>query len=286
MTSSASALREQLSGGLITGEVTQGDGVVAFQVIQLRNQTTVLGLNAATGNSTNRAYSAQLASLPGLFTSVKVVNLADEPRSVTLRAVQGDGSNQGNPVAIFLDPGEQFTEDAGVLFGTAAAGPSPATTESFVASLIVEADGDGVVGDVIFGDSTDFAFAASLPLQTQPFTEAVFSQVANVSGFFTGLAFFYPGPSQGGSAQGPLPDAEITIQVFLPGGGMAGESVLTLAAGERTSRLVEQFVGEMELAGGYVRIYSTQEIISQMLLGVAGSGGIQLFSAVAPTLVH
>ena len=89
-----------------------------------------------------------------------------------------------------LDPGEQFTGDAQALFGGGAAGPYPAQGESFVGSLIVEADGDGVLGDVIFGDSENLAYAASLPLQTQAFTEALFNQVANVSGFFTGLASF------------------------------------------------------------------------------------------------
>ena len=283
---SGSPIGDQLLGGVMAGEVTEGDGVVAFEVIQLTDQSTLLGLNAATGNSTNRAYSAQLASLPGLFTSVNVVNLSEEPRNVTLRAVQEDGSDQGDPVAMVLDPGEQFTGDAGVLFGGAAAGASPAQGGSFVGSLIVEADGDGVVGDVIFGDSVDFAYAASLPLQTQAFTEALFNQVANVSGFFTGLAFFYPGPTEGGSPQGPQPDAEITIQVFLPSGERAGESVVTLGVGERTSQLVEQLVGEIELAGGYVRILSTEEIIGQMLFGVIGPSGIQLFSAVPPTVIH
>ena len=125
-TSSANPLGVQLSGGLIDGRVTDGDGVVAFQVIQLTDQSTVLGLNAATGNTTTRAYSAQLASQPGLFTSVNVVNSSDEQRNVTLKAVLEDGSDQGDPVAFVLDPGEQFTEDAGVLFGTAAAGAHPA----------------------------------------------------------------------------------------------------------------------------------------------------------------
>ena len=286
MNPSLSSLPEQLSGGLITGIVTEGEGVVAFEVIQLTDQSTVLGLNAATGNSTNGAYSAQLASQPGLFTSVNVINLADAPRNVTLRAVKEDGSDQGNPVAMVLRPGEQFTEDAGLLFGTAAAGAQPAQGGSFVGSLVVEADGGGVVGDVIFGDSADFAFAASLPLQTETFTESLFNQVANVSGFFTGLAFFYPDQSQGASPQGPRPDAEITIQVFLPGGEMAGEGTVVLAPGERTSQLVEQLVGEIELAGGYVRIFSTEAVVGQMLFGVLGPGGIQLFSAVPPTVVR
>ena len=45
-------------------------------------------------------------------------------------------------------------------------------------------------------------------------------------------------------------------------------------------------MGEIELAGGYVRIFSTQEIIGQMLFGVIGPRGIQLFSAVPPTVVR
>ena len=82
---SGSLSGDQFSGGVIAVEVAEGNGVVAFEVIQLTDQSTVLGLNAATGNSTNRAYSAQLASQPGLFTSVNVVNTTDQQRNVTLR---------------------------------------------------------------------------------------------------------------------------------------------------------------------------------------------------------
>ncbi len=59
--------------------------------------------------------------------------------------------------------------------------------------------------------------------------------MANIEGFFTGLAFFYPGDSQAGP-QGEVPDAEITI--------------------------------------------------GQMLFGVVGPQGIQLFSAVPPTVIR
>ena len=69
-------------------------------------------------------------------------------------------------------------------------------------------------------------------------------------------------------------------------GTILAERILTLAVGERTSRLVEELVGEIELAGGYVRIISTRPIIGQMLFGVIGPGGIQLFSAVPPTVIR
>ena len=154
-----------------------------------------------------------------------------------------------------------------------------------VGSLIVEADGDGVVGDVIFGDSDNFEYAASLPLQTETFQEALFNQVANIEGFFTGLALFYPADLQG-APQGFAPDAFITIEVFLPNGTKVGDTVHTLSAGERFSRLVSQLVEEaINLAGGYVRIFSNRPIIGQMIYGVVGPEGIQLYSAVPPTVI-
>ena len=221
-----------IGGGVITAEVTQGDGVVATELIQLVNQTTILGLNAATGNPGNVAYSAQLASQPGLYTSVNVHNSAARPRNITLSAIGEDGGRLAASVQQLLQPGQTFTADAGDLFGGGVAGPSPSGEVNLVGSLVVEADGDGIVGDVIFGDATNFQYAASLPLQTQTFEEALFNQVANIEGFFTGLAFFYPGDSQAGP-QGEVPDAEITIQVFMPDGTMVGQSVQTLAVGQR-----------------------------------------------------
>ena len=110
--------------------------------------------------------------------------------------------------------------------------------------------------------------------------------MANIEGFFTDWPSFYPGDSQAGP-QGEVPDAEITIQVLLPDGTMVGQSVQTLAVRERLSQLVAQLVTEaVNLAGGYVRIFSTHPIIGQMLFGVVGPQGIQLFSAVPPTVIR
>ena len=64
-----------LSGGRIEGEVTSGEGVVGFQIIQLTDRDTVLGLNTGRGNPNNLAYSAQFASQPGLTTLLNIINL-------------------------------------------------------------------------------------------------------------------------------------------------------------------------------------------------------------------
>ena len=92
---------------------------------------------------------------------------------------------------------------------------APAT---FVGSLKVEADGPGVAGDVVFGGSDNLDFAAALALQSQTFLEAVFSQVANVPGFFTGLAFFNPGPGA----------AELVVEVYAADGTLVGSETLNL----------------------------------------------------------
>jgi len=66
-------------------------------------------------------------------------------------------------VVKILAPEEQWSEDARSLFDVQA--------ESVIGSLRVESDGNGVIGDVIFGDPVNFGFAASLP---QPITPANF----------------------------------------------------------------------------------------------------------------
>ncbi len=265
---------------------------MAFEVIQLTDRDTVLGLNTARGNPNAFAYSAQLASQPGLSTNVNLINTAGETRNLILTAVREDGTTAGFPVPVTLEAGEQFSERADILFGPVAKGPSPAGGElDFVGSLIVEADGSGVVGDVIFGDDVDFQYAASLPLQTQVFTEALFNQVANLPGFFTGLAFFYPGAAvpalSQASPQGGVPSVEITIRVFRATGELAGVSVQILAAGERLSKLLPELVPESAgQAGGYVLISSTHGIIGQMLYGASEGENIKLFSAVVPTVIQ
>ena len=265
--------------------------MVAFQVVQLTDRDTVLGLNTTRGNPNNFAYSAQLASQAGLTTLLNIINTADEDRNLTLTAVREDATTQGSQ-SFALGPGGQFSGRAGEVFGQSAEALSPAgDNASFVGSLIVEADGDGIVGDVIFGDDVDFQYAASLPLQTQVFTEALFNQVANLPGFFTGLAFFYPGAPVPAlsktSTQGEVPNAEITIQVFQATGELAGVSVQVLAVGERISKVLPELVPESAgQAGGYVLISSSQGIIGQMLYGAVENGAVKLFSAVVPTVIQ
>ena len=259
-----------LSSGYIKAEVIPpGDGVVGFEIIELPDSSTVLGLNAALENPGNQSFSAQLAIQEGLFTNLNLVNTTSETRTVTLTAVNSDGSTLGNPVEMDLAAGAQFAQDAGIVF------VDPG--EDFTGSLRVDFDSPGVVGDVIFGDPSNLNFAASLPLQTATFREAIFSQLANAMGFFTGVALFNPGSA----------DAEFTLEVVSSEGESVGQVTESLEAGQRVSRLVDQFVTDSAgQVGGFVTIVSDQPLVGQMLFGVSGAEGVTLFSAVPPTVIE
>ncbi len=258
---------ENLSDGYVKAEVIQGEGVVGFEIIELPDSSTVLGLNAALESTGSQLFSAQLAIQEGLFTSLNLVNATSESRKVQLTAVDSNGANFGEAMGHRLSAGAQLSLDAGVLFGG----------QDFTGSLRVDSDGPGVVGDVIFGDASNLNFAASLPLQAETFREAIFSQLANGMGFFTGVALFNPGSV----------DAEFTLEVFSSAGVSVGQATQTLEAGRRISQLVDQFVpASAGQVGGFVTIVSDQPLVGQMLFGVSGAEGITLFSAVPPTVVE
>ncbi|HSR50429.1 MAG TPA: hypothetical protein VLV83_06340, partial [Acidobacteriota bacterium] len=147
--------------------------------------------------------------------------------------------------------------------------------EPIVASLTVQTDGPGVIGDVVFWDDNNFNFAAAMPLQTRPFRQAVFGHVANIQGlFFTGLALFNTGPDQ----------AQIEIEVFGSDGAPTGNGMLTLDPGARTSRtLAELAPGSEEQSGGFIIVTSDQPLVGQELFG---TNNLSLQSAVPPLIVR
>jgi len=238
-----------VSGGYVKVECTQGHGVVGFELVQLQNHQTLIGLNAAMTPGID-LYSAQLAEVPGLYTSVKIINTGITENSVILKAIGNDGQPLGEPFTVVLAPGAGFEKDAGEIFGWKAG-------ESHVGSLQIQGGAGSLVGDVVFGD-TAFVSTAAMPLQTTKLTRAVFSQVANGMGLFTGLAFYNPGTDT----------ASVTVEVFSPEGEMTGEANLNIPAAGRMSQLLSELVPTTQnQIGGYVLITSTKPLIAQQLFG-------------------
>jgi len=238
-----------LSGGYVKVECTQGDGVVGFELVQLQDRDTLIGLNAAITPGKD-LYSAQLAEVPGLYTSVKIINTGQTLSTVVLEAIGDDGKPLGAPYTVDLVPGASLEKDAGEIFGWKAG-------QSHVGSLKIQGSTQNLVGDVVFGD-TAFVSAAAMPLQTTQLRRAVFSQVANGMGLFTGLAFYNPADDT----------ASVKVQVFSPEGEMTGEANLDIPSGGRMSQLLSELVPSTQnQIRGYVLVTSSKLLIAQQLFG-------------------
>ncbi len=266
---------DPLMDGHVVARVTTGPGAVGFQLVQLPD--SVFGLNAFQASSSDTIYSAQLASGIGSFTDLKVVNTSDQLRLITISAIDEDGDSIGTPFQLPLTPNQSLQREAGELFGL-----QPGGNGLLVGSLIVQADGPGVVGDVIFGDPESVETAAALQLQSELFRSAIFSQVANgatnpddsSTNIFTGVAVFNPGDTP----------AQVTIRVFDNKGSTVGQTVLDLGAGARTSQLIDELIQlQGPIFGGYIRLDSTQPIVAQQLFG---NSIMTFLSAVPPKMIE
>ncbi len=265
-----------VEGGFVRVEV-DGPGAVGFELVQLAD--TLLGFNASFGNASDTtSYSAQLANGTAgglaIFTSTKVVNTSGETRQVTLTALDEAGQVLGVFGPVALGSNQSLEGDAGTMFGL-----GPASGPATAGSLRVEADGPGVIGDVVFGDPSRLRFGAALPLQTRRLQRAIFSQVANAQtgnanfSTFTGLAFHNPDF---------VLIANITIRVFNSDGVETGSSTLDLGPGQRRSfTLVERIPATGGQAGGYILVESNVPVVAQQLFG---NFALTFLSAVPPTV--
>lgn len=271
----------------------EGPGAVGFELIVVDDSALIL--NASPGSEASTPYSTQLASglreNGGIFSSLNLVNTTQELKAVTLRAFSDDGVELASPVFV-IQPGGSFQGPVHLLFPGIA---NPTSDRNLVVgSIVVEVEGGGVIGDVIFGDPGDNAtgtpeiinYAAALPLQETLFTEALFIQVANgslnpedpddpIQDLFTRLVLFNPNDER----------ADLTIKVFDSLGNLVGEaSPPALGPGERLDQLVEDLIPESaDQIGGFIQVESTQPLTGHE---VVGNEALDYTSALPPTVVE
>jgi hypothetical protein len=252
-------------------------GVVGYQSID--GGGTVFALPAQGPSSATRLYSAQFASggsPNAFFTDCNFINTASATRTLQLALV----GNNGQPVAgvsapspIVLAPGAQLRARGETIFDLPGAAGSPALVQG---SLVVTADGPGVIGDVIFGDPVSERFLASLPLDGAPASNLVFSQVAQGSPdggkpYFTGLALYNPGTT----------DVTVALEVFSEKGAKTGSATLVLAAGNRVSKTLPELLPAVsDQVRGYIKLAVTGGAI--VAFELFGDQALEFLAAVPP----
>jgi hypothetical protein len=255
---------QPVTGAWVDVQVTAGDGVVGFEMIRFPDADSIVGLSGASGGAVNQSFSAQLAVTPDYFTHLKLINTSTLARTVTLHGLAENGSDIAPAAIVHLNVGESYEQSVDQLFGL---------TTSVVGSLRVDADGSGVIGDVLFGDPANLRYAASSPLQSRKFSEATFSHIANGSNYFTGIAVLNPSRQT----------ASIALDVYTRSGSKTGSAVLTLGPGQRQSKLLTELVpisdGQM---GGFFTLTSSVPIVGQEFFG---DSSFTFLSAVPPKIV-
>ncbi len=173
--------------GFIEVKVTEGTGVIGFSRVVFPETKTTLGLNAAEPSSAENLYSAQLASGPaagttGMETHIRLVNSMYEDREATFTAVAEDGALLADPVTRTMEARTAAGFRASELFDF--------PTDASIGSLVVELDAGGVIGDVVFTPWSGVEYAAAMPLQARPVTEAVFNHIANSDEIYNRFGLF------------------------------------------------------------------------------------------------
>jgi hypothetical protein len=256
--------------------VTSDAAVVGYQAID--TGSTVYSLPAQPASAASVFYSAQFASgkagAAQYFTDINLINTSTQTRNVQILLVDDAGHPVGgitNPVSVVLSAGQQLRARGENIFNL----PDASTASSMVeGSLRCTADGSGVIGDVTFGDARAQKYIASLPLDANPVSTLVFSQVAQGIGggpkpYFTGIALFNPNSAA----------VNVTIDVYSDQGARTGTAGIQLPAGGRISKTLPELVPAIvEQVRGYIRVTSAGGPISAFEL--FGSQNLDFLTAV------
>ncbi len=259
---SANGLLAEASGSLFPGialgasDYVRGSasgGVVPFEFL-LDGGRFTRGLNGqdATAGSTI-LYCPQYVTGGGYRSVLAVVNLENEPGSVTFRFFRDDGSSIGTLVELSVPAkGKIFVNDPG-FFGNL----GPGLSQGFIE---IRSSGPLLAGSVVFADFDGRAFSTALPLVTTLQSRLVYSQLASNSTYFTGLSIANPGS---------IP-ANALIEVFDKAGRSIASAAQTIPANGRVSELLTEYfpaLAEQDIDTGYIKITSDGRVASFAVFG-------------------
>jgi hypothetical protein len=256
--------------------LSSDNGVVGYQSID--TGSTIYSLPAVPASSSSLLYSAQFASgIAGsirYYSDLNLINTGTQTRNIQVLLVGNDGNPVKNPVTLPpLGAGQQYRTRGETLFVL----PDPARADNIVGgSLVITTDGPGVIGDLTFGDPVNFKFIASLPLDGNPASKLVLSQVAegSVGGekpYFTGIAMYNPGTS----------DISVAVDVYSDQGAKTGSATIPLPRGNRISKTLGELVSSIQTQRGrYIRITATGGSI--VAFELFGTQTLDFLAAVPP----
>ena len=201
-------------------------------------------------------------------TRVNIVNIGSSESFLLISLYKDNGDQIAPPFAEKIKAGGQITFDVRSAFGLMQQ-PSAQGSIKVIGSV-----GARLVGNIVFGDGDPMAvslkFGAALPMSTAGLKNFIFSQVAQNSQYFTGIALMAP----------DLPEG-ICNTIYCAAGGIshgwtpAGEPYfMSLDPRARTVNLLEKLIPETKgQVGGYVlgKVISGGPVIGYAVMGSDGT---------------
>ena len=230
--------------------------IAGFELVSAPDGDLV-GLNArSTNEQLTHLYFPQLAVLGPFETTLGVVNNSNQAVILTVTAFKPEGSlydtanPQRNPVTRSLNPGESLVEDVESMFGFSGG-------ETLDGWLQVESTSESVTGFITYGTPLTGASATVTPARVGQ-TRAIFSHIATVTDFFTGVAVLNAGQLA----------ANVRVLAITPAGQILGSFDSVLQPGQRISKLIHELIPEaIGQSGGLIWVKSDLPVHLTSLFG-------------------
>jgi DNA-binding beta-propeller fold protein YncE len=220
------------------------------------------------GAGLNQAMSLflpQIAQFAGAETFLNLVNTGEEDANVQLSLHGDSGQVLAGPVPLTLEKGTGSRRDLASIFSLTDPG------QLLTGWVKFESDQPGIVGTAEVRAFNGKAMT-TIPAQASPSRHFVFSHLVQGDGFSTGLAFLNPG----------IADALVEIRVYQADGTLSRSMDLPLRAGERVSKLMDEYFSGFQQAGGRVEVKSNQGIFG---LEIFFADDLEIMSAVPAQLL-
>ncbi len=260
----------EVTSGDVRIEMLQGEGLVGASLIDFPSTLMAVTGDPSLPGAAGYAPGIMTGSSGSLevFTNLKMVNRANGWRKGTLTATRPAGAPLGKTVEVGLWPQRSWEGDLGDVLEI-----EDAENQIMGASLTVGFVPSAGPANVIVGERRQLRFATAFPLQTQPFTEAVFPHLASTASIFTGLSLF--NPSEGA--------AHTTVEVYGPEGDLLGSESVSMGVHGQVSRLVSELFPDLgPRAAGYIRVVSQEPIVGAEIFA---DWALNYYSAVPPALI-
>ncbi len=209
-----------------------------------------------------RFFVPQVVEFEGNDTTLKMVNSHPVPPeettdgsdpidpetlklTVQLSLKGNEGQDLAAPVTVELAAGESIRKSVAELFGLEDNG-------GIVSGwILVDVDQEGLVGSAEF-QVYDGKGMSTIPFESAPSSQMIFSHVAEGLGLSTGLVLINPGTS----------DANVTLQVFSSDGQLNSSTQLQIPAGGRIAGLLPELLdGLDDQIGGYIKVDSDSGLV-------------------------